>query len=192
MWTLDRLDVRNAVALLAIIGIRVLSRMPRVAAATVADGLAAALEAASDQDLTIEAGEHMGTLPVQTRQVAVLTVLLVMASVIPSVLVSSGLRGWRMPRRLEIVDNRGDGAPGAVVSGLAATLAAMPLSILLSALNQSVGSTESGTLPGAVDSQVSDSRLIPVLLDMAPSFTAMLEPLSPGGMPSVLDAVPRA
>ena len=97
-----------------------------------------------------------------------------------------------MPRRLVIMDNHGGDAPGVAVSWLAVALPAMLLSILLSALNQSVGPTGSGMLSGAVDSHVSDSWLIPDFLNMAPFFTAMLEPLLPGGLPPILDAVPRA
>ena len=190
--TLNGLDFAIIFAFLAIIGIGFLSGIARVVAAMIAIYLGSAVAAAFYRDLTLQAREHIGTLSLRTGQLAVFTVLFIVTSAILTVLLSRGLKGWKMPRRVEIIDNLGGGALGVVVSGLAVTLAAMLLSILLSALNQSVGQTESGTLSGAVDNQVSGSQLIPVFLDMAPFFTAMLEPLFPGGLPPILDAVPRA
>lgn len=190
--TLNGLDFAIIFAFLAIIGIGFLSGIARVVSAMVAIYLGSAVAAAFYRDLTNEAREHIGTMSLRTGQLAIFTVLFVVTSAVLTVLLARGLSGWKLPRRVEIIDNVGGGALGVVVSGLAVTLAAMLLSILLSALNQSVGQTSSGNLSGAVNTQVSESRLIPVFLDMAPFFTAMLEPLFPGGLPPILDAVPRA
>ncbi len=190
--TFNGLDFAIIFAFLAIIGIGFLSGVARVVAAIVAIYLGSAVAAAFYRDLTDEAREHIGTMSMRTGQLAVFTVLFIVTSAVLTILLARGFKGWKTPRRIEIIDNLGGGALGVVVSGLAVTLAAMMLSILLSALNQSVGQQPSGTLSGAVNTQVSESQLIPVFLDMAPFFTAMLEPLFPGGLPPILDAVPRA
>lgn len=190
--TFNGLDFAIIFAFLAIIGIGFLSGIARVVAAIVAIYLGSAIAAAFYRDLTNEAREHVGTLSLRTGQLAVFTVVFVLTSVVLMVLLSRGIKGFKLPRRVEIVDNLGGAGLGVIVSGLAVTLAAMLLSILLSALNQSVGQTSSGSMSGAVNSQVGGSQLIPVFLDMAPFFTTMLEPLFPGGLPPILDAVPRA
>ena len=190
--TFNGLDFAIIFAFLAIIGIGFLSGITRVVAAIVAIYLGSAVAAAFYRDLTDAARAHAGTLSQPTGQLAVFTVLFVATSALFTVLLSRGLNGWKLPRRVEIIDNLGGAALGVFVSGLAVTLAAILLSILLSALNQSVGQTSSGTMSGAVDTQVSESQLVPVFLDMAPFFTAALEPLFPGGLPPILDAVPRA
>ena len=191
--TINGLDFAIIFAFLAIIGIGFLSGIARVVAAIVAIYLGSAVAAAFYRDLADEAREHLGTLSLRTRQLAVFTVVFVLTSaVLMLLLVARGLKGFKLPRRVEIVDNLGGAGFGVIVSGLAVTLAAMLLSILLSALNQSVGQTSSETMSGAVNSQVGGSQLIPVFLDLAPVFTAVLEPLIPGGLPPILDSVPRA
>ena len=190
--TLNGLDFAIIFAFLAIIGIGFLSGIARIVATIIAMYLGSAFAAAFYRDLTEEAQRHLSSLAQRTGQLAIFCMLFVFTSAALTVLLSRSLRGFKLPRRVEIVDNLGGGALGVVVSGLAVTLAAMMLSILLSALNQSVGDTSNGALAGAVDSQVSESRLIPVFLDMAPFFTGMLEPLFPGGLPPILENTPAA
>lgn len=190
--TFNGLDLAIVFAFLAIVGIGFLSGITRVAAAVIAIYLGSAVAAAFYRDLTDEARDHVSTLSLPTGQLAVFTLLFLSTSVLFTVLLAHGLGSWKMPRRVEIVDNLGGAALGVFVSGLAVTLAAMLLSILLSALNQSVGHTSSGAMSGAVNRQVSESQLIPVFLEMAPFFATMLEPLFPGGLPPILDAVPQA
>ena len=190
--TFNGLDFAIIFAFLAIIGIGFLSGIARVVAAIVAIYLASAVAAAFYRVLADEAREHVGAMSLRTGQLAIFIVLFVATSAVLTVLLSRGLQGWKLPRRIEIVDNLGGGALGVVVSALAVTLAAMLLSIVLSALHDSVGQPSSGTLSGAVTTQVSESQLIPVFLDMSPFFTAMLEPLFPGGLPPILDGVSRA
>ena len=188
--TFNGLDFAIIFAFLAIIGIGFLSGIARVVAAIVAIFLGSAIAAAFYRDLTDEAREHVASLALRTGQLFIFCVLFFLTSIVMAVLLSRGLNGFRLPRRLEFVDNLGGAALGVVVSGLAVTLAAMLLSILLSALNQSVGQTTPGILVGTMDSQVGGSRLLPVFLDMAPFFTGLLEPLFPGGLPPILDRGP--
>lgn len=190
--TFNGLDFAIVFAFLAIIGLGFLSGMARVLAAILAIYLGAAVAAAFYRDLTAEARQHIGSMTLRTGQLAVFTVLFLVTSAVMTVLLARALKGFTLPRRAEMVDNLGGATLGVIVSGLAVTLAAMLLSIQLSVLNQSVGQTSSGSLVGAVDSQVSDSQLIPVFLDMAPFFTGMLEPLFPGGLPPILDVAPQA
>jgi len=190
--TFNGLDFAIIFAFLAIIGIGFLLGIARVVAAIVAIYLGSAIATAFYRDLTDEAREYLGTLSIRTGQLAVFTMVFVISSVVLMVLLVRGFKGMKLPRRFEIVDNIGGAGLGVVVSGLAVTLAATLLSILLLALNQSVVQTSSGTITGAVNTQVGGSQLIPVIVDMAPFFTTMLEPLFPGGVPPILDAVPRA
>lgn len=189
--TFNGLDFAIIFAFLAIIGLGFLSGMARVISAILAIYLGAAVAAAFYRDLTEEAREHV-VMSLRTGQLAIFTMLFLATSAVLTVMLARALKGFKMPRRIEIVDNLGGATLGVIVSGLAVTLAAMLLSIQLSVLNQTIGQTSSGSLAGAVESQVSDSQLIPVFLDMAPFFTAMLEPMFPGGLPPILDAVPRA
>ena len=186
------LDFAIVFAFLAIIGLAFLAGIVRAAATLLSIYFSTALAAAFYSDLTDVVQRYVSGMALRTGQLFIFIVLFLVSTVVLSFVMSRAFKGARFPRRLEFLDNLGGAAFGIVGSALAVVLAAVLLTVLLQALNHSVGQQTSSAMVGAVDTQVRDSALLPVFLDMAPFFTRLLEPLFPGGLPPVLDGVPRA
>ena len=94
-----------------------------------------------------------------------------------------------MPRRIAILDNIGGAALGIIVSGLAMTLAAVVLVILLQALGHSFAVSGGGAGIVFISDQIRQSSLVPFFRRMAPFFVRLLAPWFPGGLPPILGAV---
>ena len=186
------LDFAIIFAFLAIIGLAFLAGIVRAAATLLAIYFGTAIAAAFYSDVTDVVQRYVSGMALRTGQLFMFIVLFLISTGVLSVVLSRAFKGFRFPRRLEFIDNLGGAAFGIVGSALAVILAAVLLTVLLQALNHSVGQQSSSAMVGAVDSQVRDSTLLPVFIDMAPFFTQLIEPMFPGGLPPILDGVPRA
>jgi uncharacterized membrane protein required for colicin V production len=186
------LDFALIFAFLAIIGLAFMAGIARAAAALLAIYFGAAIAAAFYGELAEAAQGYISGMGPRTGELFVFVLLFLVSTVALSFIINQAVRGVRFPRRLEIADNLGGAALGIVSSALAVSVAAVALTILLQALNHSVGQQTAGPVVSAVDTQVRESTLMPVFLDLAPFLTRFLEPLFPGGLPPILDGVPRA
>ena len=92
----------------------------------------------------------------------------------------------KFSRRIEIIDNVGGAALGLLVSGLAVTLAAMLLAVMLQALNQTFGAGSNDSVVGFVHDQINQSAMVPFFLKVAPYFVRIISPWFPNGLPPIL------
>jgi uncharacterized membrane protein required for colicin V production len=183
---LNGLDFAIIFAFLAIIGLGFFGGIVRVAAAIVAIYVGSIVSAAFYDRLTDEFRQHVASVSVQMGQLFVFCALFLVSSVAIWWLLSTTVKGMKIKRRFEIIDNLGGAVLGVAVSMLAVTLAAMLLSILLQVLNRTVGAGDSAALVGTVQGQIRHSRLVPVFLDLTPYFTRVIEPWFPNGLPALL------
>jgi hypothetical protein len=93
---------------------------------------------------------------------------------------------FKLPRRVMVMDNIGGVALGLLLSAITLTFAALFLTIVLQALNQTVTLTGSGVL-GFARGQIKDSALLPHFLKMVPVVTTAISPWFPNGLPPILD-----
>jgi uncharacterized membrane protein required for colicin V production len=186
MNSLNGLDFAIIFAFLAIIGLGFFGGVTRVVAAIVSIYLGSIIAAAFYSGLTESIRERIFSMSLATGQLVVFCSLFVISSTILWFVLAKGLQGVRFPRRLEIADNLGGAALGLIVSGLAVTLAAMLMSILLQVLNQTVGAGSSDSIVGSVQAQIRNSELVPLFLDLTPYLNRLIEPWFPGGVPSIL------
>jgi len=183
---LNGLDFAIIFAFLAIIGLGFFGGIVRVAAAIVAIYVGSIVSAAFYDRLTDEFRQHVASVSVQMGQLFVFCALFMVSSAAIWWLLSTTIKGVKVKRRFEIIDNLGGAMLGVAVSMLAVTLAAMLLSILLQVLNRTVGAGDSAALVGTVQGQIRSSRLVPVFLDLTPYFTRVIEPWFPNGLPALL------
>jgi uncharacterized membrane protein required for colicin V production len=183
---LNGLDFAIIFAFIAIIGIGFFSGIARVASAIVAIYLGSIVSAAFYDRLTDAFRERVHSISLHMGQLFIFTTIFVLSSAIFWWILASSVKGLKLKRRIEILDNLGGAMLGVAVSLLAITLAAMMLSILLQVLSQTVGTGESSSLVGSVQGQIRDSKLVPVFLDLTPYFTRIIEPWFPNGIPAIL------
>jgi uncharacterized membrane protein required for colicin V production len=184
---LNGLDFAIIFAFLAIIGLGFFGGVTRVVAAIVSIYLGSVISAAFYADLTDVVREQISSMSLATGQLVVFCLLFLTSSIALWFALAKGLQGLRFPRRIEIADNLGGAALGLIVSGLAVTLAAMLMSILLQVLNQTVGAGDSDSLVGSIQTQIRNSELVPLFLDLTPYLNRAIEPWFPGGVPSILN-----
>jgi uncharacterized membrane protein required for colicin V production len=184
---LNGLDFAIIFAFLAIIGLGFFGGVTRVVAAIVSIYFGSIVAAAFYAELTEAARDRVYSMSLATGELVVFCSLFLISSVALWFAFAKGLQGIKFPRRLEIADNLGGAVLGLIVSGLAVTLAAMLMSILLQVLNQTVGAGNSDSLVGSVQAQIRNSELVPVFLDLTPYLNRLLEPWFPGGVPSILN-----
>lgn len=182
---LNALDIFIIATFLAVIGLGFFNGVTKVTAAIIAIYFASIVAAAFYRPVTSGARNYIETMSVRTGHLFFFVVLFFAFSFGFTILISNWLGGLKLPRRIEIIDNLGGAALGVVVSGLAVTLAAMLLSILLQALNQTFG-TGGNIMVGFVHDQISHSTLVPVFLKMAPHFVRLISPWFPDGLPPIL------
>jgi len=180
------LDYAILFTFLAVIGLGFFGGIARVVAAIIAIYIATLVSAAFYADLAEIFRKYVSSINRTTSQLFVFMVLFIAVGAISWFLIASSLKGWKLPRRMEIVDNLGGATLGILVSVMAVTLAMMLISILLQVLNQTVGAGGTTTMGSAVKGQIEHSQLVPVFLDLAPFFTRILEPWFPNGMPAIL------
>lgn len=185
------LDYFIIVTFMAIIGLGFFNGVTRVSAAILAIYFSSIFAAAFYRPLTAVAREYLVSMSLQTGRLAFFVLLFFFFAVAFTVIISRWLGDLRLPRRVAVIDNIGGAALGVVVSGLAMTLAAMVLSIMLQALNQTIGYSGNDRVLGWMRDEIDDSRLVPLFLRMAPFFLNMISPWFPGGLPPILDGVPR-
>ena len=184
--SLNGLDFAILFTFLAVIGLGFFGGIVRVTAAIVAIYVASVVSAMFYVPLADAFQNNVKSINQTTSQLLVFLVTFMVAGGIVWWMVSSGLKGSKMPRRLEIFDNLGGATLGMIVSVMAVTLAVMLISILLQVLNQSVGAGGTTSLGGAVKGQIDTSALVPLFLDLSPVFTRIIEPWFPSGLPAIL------
>ncbi|MER3438979.1 MAG: hypothetical protein C4346_16075 [Chloroflexota bacterium] len=182
----NAMDMFIIIAFLAIIGLGFFNGVTRVTAALIAIYFGAVFAAAFYRPLTNVVRSHVVTMGRETGYLVFFLLLLFLFSSAFTVIISRWLSDFRLPRRVEILDNIGGAALGVVVSGLATTLAAMLLAITLQALNQTFDVAGRDAVVGFVRNQIDGSTLVPIFLDLAPFFTKLLAPWFPGGLPPIL------
>jgi uncharacterized membrane protein required for colicin V production len=136
-------------------------------------------------DLAKLAHRHISHFSVATGQFLMFAGMIVVSTMILTPIIARSFVVIRFPRRWEIADN----VAGAGVGLVAMALSAVPMSLVLQALNQSVLNAGDGTSLGRVHNQIEQSALMPVFLRMAPVFVHLISPWFPGGLPPILSAV---
>jgi membrane protein required for colicin V production len=182
---LNALDVAIVATFLTVIALGFFNGVSKVTSAILAIYFGSIISAAFYRPVTDGARNYVHTMSESTGQLFFFVILFFVFSSAFTFMISNWLGGLKLPRRVEIVDNLGGAALGVVVSGLAVTLAAMLLVILLQALNQTFG-PGSNAMVGWVHNQIDDSALVPVFLKMAPHFVRLISPWFPSGLPPIL------
>jgi uncharacterized membrane protein required for colicin V production len=182
---LNTLDIVIISTFLAVIAVGFFNGVTKVTAAILSIYFGSIVSAAFYRPVTDGARNHMGAMSERMGQLFFFTILFFVFSVAFTFLISNWLSGLKLPRRVEIIDNVGGAALGVIVSGLAVTLAAMLLVILLQALNQTFGTGDS-VMVGFMHNQISGSTLVPVFLRISPHFVRLISPWFPSGLPPIL------
>src|SRR4051812_27956729 len=130
---LNTLDVLIIGSFVAIIGVGFFSGITKVTAAILAIYFAAIIAAAFYRPVGDRLSDQMTSLGSRTGSLFVFTVLFFAFATLFAIFLTRWLGDLRLPKRLEILDNIGGAALGVAVSGLAVTLAAMLLVVLLQA-----------------------------------------------------------
>jgi hypothetical protein len=185
------IDYVILLSFLGIIGLGFLSGVTRVSAAILAIYFGSVFATAFYRITTDQVRHYVSTMSARTGYLFFFVLLFSFSSVFMTIMLSRWLGNVQLPRRFEIADNVGGAALGVIVSGMAITLAAMLLSILLQAVNQTFQSGGGDSIVSWVHFQITDSSLVPVFLRMAPFFLRFISPWFPGGLPPILSAVPR-
>lgn len=180
---LNALDIFVMGTFLAVIAVGFFNGITKVMSALLAIYIGSIISAAFYRPLTNASRDHIATMGESTGHLFFFVILFLVFSSAFTVLISTWLGRLKLPRRIEIVDNVGGAALGVIVSGLAVTLAAMLLVILLQALNQTFGS---GDMVGFVNNQIDGSTLVPVILRLSPHFVRLISPWFPNGLPPIL------
>ena len=186
---LNGIDYFIVFTFMAIIGAGFFNGVSRVAAAILAIYFGSVFAAAFYRPLTSLALDVFSTMNRRTGELVFFMLLFLLFSTAFTIIFSRWIGDLRLPRRITIVDNIGGAALGVVVSGLAVTLAAMLLAIMLQALNHTLVIGGQDPLLGFIRQEIRGSALVPRFLDMAPFFVRLLAPWFPGGLPPILDAV---
>ena len=182
---LNGLDIVIISTFLAVIAVGFFNGVSKVTAAILAIYFGSIVSAAFYRPVTDGSRNYVSEMGERTGQLFFFVILFFVFTFAFTLLFSNWLGGLKLPRRIEIVDNVGGAALGVMVSGLAVTLAAMLLMILLQALNQTFGAGDS-VMVGFMHRQISDSTLVPVFLKMSPYFVRLISPWFPSGLPPIL------
>jgi uncharacterized membrane protein required for colicin V production len=183
---LNTFDVLIIGSFLAIIGIGFFSGITKVTAAILAIYFAAIVAAAFYRVVDDQVAIHIPSMGSRTGALFVFTILFFAFFTLFVIFLTRWLGDLKLPKRLEIFDNIGGAALGVAVSGLAVTLAAMLLIVLLQALNQTFGGDVQGSMVGTMHHQMANSELVPVFLKAAPFLERTISPWFPGGLPPIL------
>lgn len=186
----NSMDVVIVITFLTIIGLGFLGGIRRVMSAIMAIYLGSVFAAAFYGSVSFHARSWMRGMSKATGDLFFFVVLFIVASATMAIVFTQWFGDMRLPRRIEIADNVGGAALGIIVSGLAVTLAAMLVAIMLQAINQTFNGPSTDSVFGWMDHQISKSVLVPVFLRMAPFFVQLISPWFPGGLPPILSGVP--
>jgi uncharacterized membrane protein required for colicin V production len=179
----NALDISILITFIAMIAIGFFNGVTKVTAAIVGIYFSSIVSAAFYRPVTSATRDHISAMGESTGHLFFFVILFFFFSTAFTILISNWLSGLKVPRRIEIIDNVGGAALGVIVSGLAVTLAAMLLVILLQALNQTFGA---GEMVGFVNDQIDDSTLVPVFLRLTPHLVRLISPWFPNGLPPIL------
>jgi uncharacterized membrane protein required for colicin V production len=178
------------ITFMAIVGFGFFGGIAKVSAAIVAIYISSVLAAMFYQPLTDAMQRIFSTMSQRLGELVMFVLLLLVFSAVFTWIVAKWIGRVKIPRQLLLMDNIGGVVLGLVLSAMTVTFAALFLTIVLQALNQTVSLTGQGSVLGFFRGQIKDSALLPHFLDMAPYITGAIEPWFPDGLPPILDGPP--
>ena len=184
----NALDVAIVIVFMAIIGVGFFNGVTKVSSALLAIYFGTICAAAFYRPLSDFGRGLAPSMGAVTAELTAFFLLFVGFSAIFTVFLARWLGEVRLPRRVGLLDNVGGAAVGIIVSGLAVTLAAVALAVMLQALNQTATIASGDPLLSFFRREIRGSALVPLFLDMAPFFLRMLAPWFPGGLPPILSS----
>lgn len=184
----NALDIAIMIVFLAIIGAGFFNGVAKVSSALLAIYLATVCSAAFYRPLTDFGRGLVPSMGTVTAELTSFFLLFVGFTAVFTVFLARWLGEVRLPRRVGVLDNVGGAAIGIIVSGLAVTLAAVALAVMLQALNQTASISAGDPMLGFIRREIRGSSLVPLFLDLAPFFLRMLGPWFPGGLPPILNS----
>lgn len=183
---MNALDFAIFGVFLAVIAVGFFAGVTRVTAGIVAIYFASVCSAAFYRPVAESLRDVIGTMNRQASYLCSFFLLFLVFSSIFAFYISRWLGDLKFPRRIEIIDNVGGAALGLLVSGLAVTLAAILLAVMLQALNQTFGPGSNDSVVGFVRDQIDQSQLVPLFLRVSPYFVRLVSPWFPNGLPPIL------
>jgi uncharacterized membrane protein required for colicin V production len=175
---------------MAIVGFGFFGGIAKVTAAIVAIYFSSVLAAAFYQPTTDAMQRVFSSMSQRIGELVMFVVLFLVFSAVFTWIVAKWTSRFKMPRRAVLMDNIGGVVLGLVLSAMALTFAALFLTVVLQALNQTVVLTGSGSVLGFARGQITDSALLPHFLRMAPVVKTAISPWFPSGLPPILDGAP--
>jgi uncharacterized membrane protein required for colicin V production len=179
------LDILIIIALAIMIVAGFFGGFTRLAAMAISIYLGSVAAARWYVDLAMIAHRHINHFSVATGQFFIFAGMIVAATLALTPIIARTFTVIRFPKRLEIADN----IVGAGLGVVATALSAVPMSLVLQALNQTVLNAGDGSSMGRVHNQIEQSALMPLFLRMAPVFVHLISPWFPGGLPPILSVV---
>jgi uncharacterized membrane protein required for colicin V production len=172
---------------MVIVGAGFFGGIAKVTAAIVAIYFSAVLAATFYRPTTDGMQQIFSSMSQRMGELIMFLVLLLVFSAVFTWIVSKWTIRFKLPRRVMVMDNIGGVALGLLLSAITLTFAALFLTIVLQALNQTVTLTGSGSVLGFARGQIRDSALLPHFLKMVPVVRTAISPWFPSGLPPILD-----
>ncbi len=153
----NALDIAIVATFLAIIGLGFINGIARVSSALLAIYFGTVFACAFYRPLSNLGRDYINSMSRETGELFFFASSLVVSASVFAFVIQRWLGDVKLPRRLEILDNAGGAALGVAVSALAITLAAMFLTIMLQALNQTFGGGTNGPGVGWIRDEIDHS-----------------------------------
>jgi len=183
---MNLLDFMIFASFLSVIAVGFFSGVTKVAAGIFAIYFAAIASAAFYESIADAIRGFITSMNQQTSHLFTFVILFFTFWTFFAYLIAKWMGDLKFPRRIEIIDNIGGAALGVLVSGLAVTLAAILLAVMLQALNQTFGSGNGDSVVGFLHDQIENSKMVPLFLKVAPVFVRLVSPWFPRGLPPIL------
>jgi len=183
-------DYAILLAFMVIVGFGFFGGIAKVSSAIIAIYISSVLAAAFYRPMTDVLQRGFSNVGQITGELIMFVLLFLVFSAMLTWVVARWLDNVKIPRRILLIDNIGGVALGLVLSAMALTFAALFLTVVLQALNQTVSFTGSGSVLGFASSQIRESALVPLFLRLAPIVSRAVSPWFPSGLPPILDRAP--
>jgi uncharacterized membrane protein required for colicin V production len=183
-------DYAILLVFMVIVGFGFFGGIAKVSAAIIAIYISSVLAAAFYRPMTDVLQRIFSNVGQTVGELIMFVLLFLIFSAILTWIVARWLTDVRLPRRILLVDNIGGVVLGLVLSAMALTFAALFLTVVLQALNQTISFTGSDSVLGFARSQIRESELVPLFLRLAPVVTHAISPWFPSGLPPILDGAP--
>ncbi|MFL5760466.1 MAG: CvpA family protein [Thermomicrobiales bacterium] len=180
-------DYAILLSFMVIVGFGFFGGIAKVSAAIISIYASSILAAAFYRPTTNALQRVFSNLGQTLGELITFVVLFLVFSAVLTMIVARWFTGVRLPRRFLLVDNIGGVVLGLVLSAMALTFAALFLTVVLQALNQTVSLTGSDSVLGFARSQIRESELVPLFLRLAPLVSHAVSPWFPSGLPPIID-----